>query len=394
MKWTARSTAALATAYIAVSGSWAATGSAREPELRESPAHMIAAPARIVGEANGVPLYTRELTSKVFRIDRIMKSMLGPDEVAKVTLWKETSDPELLWITGYRAVMTGPDAATPISPEFMCHSNLILSDGDAYHERFPSRLRIVANRLFSLDQGSLTAVFPVGTGVPIMSDQLVLFNSQVLNHNVVGKTIDVRQKVYVDFVRDADLPTPLTPLVQHGSMALVLIEGRDGHYGMSSEDVERIEHGPGCSLGDDVGHPKGIFEDTQGRRFSAFWVVPPGRQENHTRVTPRLTLPYDTTLHFATAHLHPFAESLELRDVTVNETVFIAKAKQATGGIGLASVTQFSSAEGVPIYRDHEYDLISIYNNTSDVDQDAMATMLLYLRATDLYDFDFRPRKK
>jgi hypothetical protein len=143
-----------------------------------------------------------------------------------------------------------------------------------------------------------------------------------------------------------------------------------------------------------VGHPKGIFEDTQGRRFSAFWVVPPGRQENHTRVTPRLALPYDTTLHFATAHLHPFAESLELRDVTTNETVFIAKAEQATGGIGLASVTQFSNADGVPIYRDHEYDLISVYNNTSGVDQDAMATMLLYLRAIDLYDFDFRPRKK
>ena len=31
------------------------------------------------------------------------------------------------------------------------------------------------------------------------------------------------------------------------------------------------------------------------------------------------------------------------------------------------------------MYRDHEYDLISVYNNTSGVDQDAMATMFIYL---------------
>ena len=77
----------------------------------------------------------------------------------------------------------------------MCHSNLILSDGKTYHERFPSRLRTVANRLFSLDQGSHSVGFPEGTGVPIMSDQAVMFNSQVLNHNVVGEPFDVRQKV-------------------------------------------------------------------------------------------------------------------------------------------------------------------------------------------------------
>ncbi|MFP8878739.1 MAG: hypothetical protein VCE43_04375 [Myxococcota bacterium] len=57
-------------------------------------------------------------------------------------------------------------------------------------------------------------------------------------------------------------------------------------------------------------------------------------------------------------------------------------------------MTHVSSADGIPIYRDHEYELISIYNNSSGVDQDAMATMFSYVRATDLCDFDFRPRKK
>jgi len=393
MKWPARLASAIALTWVCAPGVWAAEGS-NDPDSSQAPTHMIEAPARIVDEADGVPRYTRELTSSVFTIDRILKSMQGPDELATVALWQEPAVPELLWITGYRAVMTESDAVTQISPEFMCHSNLILSDGAAYHERFPSRLRVRADRLFSLDQGSLSIEFPEGTGIPIMSDQMVQFNPQVLNHNVVGDPFQVRQKVYVDFVRDADLPKPLIPLVQHGAFGMVLMEGDDGHYDMSPEEVETTEHGPGCSLGEDVGHPQGQFVDSQGRKFSLFWKVPPGRQESHTRVTPRLDLPYDTTLHFATAHLHPFAESLELRDVTTNETVFIARTKQADQGIGLKSVTQFSSAEGVPMYRDHEYDLISIYDNTSGEEQDAMATMFLYLRAKDLYDFDFRPRKK
>ncbi len=393
MKWMFRLTGAIVLAWFAATNGWAAEGP-NDPGFAEAPAQMIAAPVRITGEANGSPRYTRELTSKVYTIDRILKSMQGPDELSVVALWEEPTVPELLWITGYRAVMTEKDAVTTTSPEFMCHSNLILDDGNAYHERFPSRLRVLSDRLFSLDQGSLNIAFPAGTGIPIMSDQMVQFNSQVLNHNVVGEPFDVRQKVFVDFVRDADLEKPLTPIVQHGVFGLVLMEGEDGHYGMSSEEVETTAHGPGCSLGDDAGHPQGRFVDTEGRKFSGFWKVPPGRQVSHTRVTTKLDLPYDTTLHFASAHLHPFAESLELRDVTADETVFIAKTEQAASGIGLASVTQFSSSDGVPIYRDHEYDLISVYDNTSGVEQDAMATMFLYLRATDLYDFDFRPRKK
>jgi hypothetical protein len=103
-----------------------------------------------------------------------------------------------------------------------------------------------------------------------------------------------------------------------------------------------------------------------------------------------LGLPYDTTVHYIAAHVHPFAESIELRDLTSDETIFKAKATQ-TSGVGLASVEHFSSVEGVPLYKDHEYELISVYDNTSSVDQDAMATMLLYLKAKDLYEFDFRP---
>ena len=36
------------------------------------------------------------------------------------------------------------------------------------------------------------------------------------------------------------------------------------------------------------------------------------------------------------------------------------------------------------MFKDHEYELIAIYDNTSGVDQDAMATMWLYRLAPEL----------
>jgi hypothetical protein len=49
-------------------------------------------------------------------------------------------------------------------------------------------------------------------------------------------------------------------------------------------------------------------------------------------------------------------------------------------------VDHFSSREGIPLYRDHEYELVSIYNNTTPVDQDSMAVMHLYVRDRALED--------
>jgi hypothetical protein len=371
---------------------WSATAvAATESQESREPASrsLIVEPAQIIGEREGAPLYAKTIISRVYTIDQIFKSMEGPDSNDIVGLWDEQGPPELLWITGYRSDMVGADAVSESSPEFMCHSTMNITDGDAFAKRFPSKIGF--KRMFTLDQGSAPVTLPPGFGFPIMSDQVMVFNSQVLNHNIQADPFEVRQKIFVEFVRDRDLEKPLIPLLQNGASGSVLVEGRDGHYGLKEGEAA---HGEGCGMGLDAGHPEYVLGDGAGRKFSLFWVVPPGRQSDHMRITTLLNLPYDTTIHYATSHLHPFAESLELRDVTTGESVLINEATQTEKGIGLADVTHFSSADGIPIYRDHEYELVSTYNNTSGIDQDAMATMFLYLRAKDLYDFDFRPRKK
>ena len=93
-----------------------------------------------------------------------------------------------------------------------------------------------------------------------------------------------------------------------------------------------------------------------------------------------MNLPYDTTLHYVEVHAHPFVEYLELIDRTSNTTVFKSYAKNFKDRLGLEKVDHFTSIEGVPVYKDHEYELVSVYNNTTDQYHDAMAHMVLFLR--------------
>ena len=87
-----------------------------------------------------------------------------------------------------------------------------------------------------------------------------------------------------------------------------------------------------------------------------------------------MNIPYDTTVHYIAVHLHPFAESLELVDLTTGEPVFKSEVDNFEDKIGLRRVQYFSSEEGVPVYKDHEYELMSIYNNTTSVNQDEINT--------------------
>ncbi len=76
-------------------------------------------------------------------------------------------------------------------------------------------------------------------------------------------------------------------------------------------------------------------------------MVKPGREVNHTLVTEIMKLPYDTTLHYVAVHLHPFAESLELLDLTAGESVFKSRVKELDGRNGIERVDR-PAASGAP----------------------------------------------
>jgi hypothetical protein len=113
--------------------------------------------------------------------------------------------------------------------------------------------------------------------------------------------------------------------------------------------------------------------------FTNHWTVPAGDHIYKMDVTPQLNLPFDTTIHYATIHVHPFARWMELRDLTTGETVLRLNSQDWTNRVGVAHVEEFKSIEGVPIQRSHHYELAVEYDNTSNSNTDAMAILYLYL---------------
>lgn len=314
--------------------------------------------------------HTVDIYSEVFTIDKKYRSMKGPKGTVDGAL-TNASPPELLWITGYRAVMLD-EADTQVSQEFMCHANLNI-DMQAHRKRFGWK-KNASRRLFTLSQGQYEVQFPPGFGIPIASDEEINVEMQVLNLNEDGEPFNVRHKVTVEFVRDAEISTPMKPLFMKAATGLVSLGDAKAHYNIADADPE--EHGEGCMVGERAAG--NVRTDNNGKEFSGHWVVEPGREENHTLVTSWMNLPFDTTVHYIAAHVHPFAESIALKDLTAGTTVFESKAHNFTDRIGLRDVEYYSSVEGFRVYKDHQYELVSIYNNTSGEQQDSMAVLFMY----------------
>lgn len=330
------------------------------------------------------PAYTRaqlkaleqstDIMSELFIIDQEYKSMKGPKSHVRGSLL-DVDPPELVWVTGYKAVMVDAEGETQLPQEFMCHANLNI-DKERHKEVFGSH-KATNPRLFTLSQGQNEVRFPAGFGIPVSSDEALDVGMQVLNLNYDAQLegpLEVRHRVTITFVRDRELERPMVPLFMEAAAGLVSLGSKKAYYNTQNPDAE--EHGEGCMIGQDA-HTK-VSKDRFGNKFSGHWVVKPGREENHTNVTRYMNLPFDTKVHYVAVHLHPFAESLELRDLSENRTVYKSQARSFTDKIGLEHVDEYSSVEGFKLYADHEYELISIYNNISGEDQDAMAVMFMY----------------
>jgi len=317
-------------------------------------------------------VYTKEILSPLYHIDKKYRSMMGPDALQKMPLL-DSEEPELVWIVGYQTTVMD-DKGEEASPEFMCHANLDIP-ANRYYELFDTQASL-SGRLFTLSQGQLDIAFPEGHGIPWISTETLNLTTQVLNLNIEDPDLHVRHRVRVRFVRDKELTTPMKPLYQGAVQGFKALEESARYYGVSDADPEH--HGSGCAIGESAIEGD-IDEDRLGQKFTAHWVVKSGREENRTLVTKFLGLNFDTTAHYIAVHLHPFAESLELIDLTADKSLFKSNVRGSEGRIGIDHVEYYTSTEGIQLFKDHDYELVSVYNNTSGEDVDSMAVMYLYM---------------
>jgi hypothetical protein len=327
-----------------------------------------------------------QFLSTVYTIDRKYRSMEGPSSVQKVYLG-DRENPELLWIVAIRTEMVAEDGVTAQLPELMCHVNVDL-DSPRHQAMFDLR-RPVASRLMTLSQGMLSAKLPPGFGFPIASNEPLLLFTQVLNHNIEHPdNLKVRHRVTIDYVRDRDLSEPMKPLFNVGASGMVQLDNNPLALSTmmpTSADAGAThdsEHPASCLIGSRA--PNGTaasadYVDPKGRHMTGHWVVPPGRQVNSSDITWFMNLPFNSTLHYAAVHLHPFAESLSIKDVTTGQMVLQSNAVNPPEGVGLTHVDTFTSVPGVSLLKDHQYELVSVYNNTTPNNADSMASVFLGL---------------
>jgi len=323
----------------------------------------------------------KQFLSNVYTIDRKYRSMEGPSSVQTVFLG-DRAHPELLWITGIRTEMVAEDGVTPQLPELMCHVNVDLDANK--HQALFDVARPVAARLMTLSQGMLAAKLPPGYGFPISSSEPLLLFTQVLNHNIEHpNNLKVRHRVTFEYVRDADLTEPMHALFNLGASGMVQLNNNPIALTSAMPTASQEEHqGASCLIGfraPQAAATSADYVDPSGRHMTGHWIVPPGRQVNASDITWFLRLPYDTKLRYAAVHLHPFAESLSVRDVTMGQTVLSSHATNPAKGIGLARVETISSTAGIPFYKDHKYELVSVYDNTTQQNADSMASVFLGL---------------
>ena len=108
------------------------------------------------------------------------------------------------------------------------------------------------------------------------------------------------------------------------------------------------------------------------------WLVPPGRQVLRSDVVPGV-IQSDGLIHFIKIHLHPYGQSVTLVDKETGEEVWKGFAKNHPERAHLLSVDSYSSGDGIPIFKDRAYELITVYDNPTNAPIDAMAVMRLYV---------------
>jgi len=313
-----------------------------------------------------------QLLSDIQTVDRIYPSMTGPIWSHQFSLL-ENQQPELLWVQGIRSEVTEADGETVASEQYVCHANF---DSErppkifAKHRRDP--------RVFTLSQGLLNLSLPEGFGIPVLSNEPFRMATQTLNLHQNSGIEKLRHRTKIQFLRDKERQSEIIPLTYRSLTVQVSMTGESMVYEVLKPNP--LQRKARCLPGEDANQGNEEHHDRHGRRFSGHWMVPPGRHEYRTLATPQLALTEDTIVHAAAAHLHPYAESISLHDLSSGKIIYQARAENFAHTVGLKKIENYSDSKGFTLSANAEYELVTTYNNTTEKKVDAMAVLYLYIR--------------
>ncbi|WP_033955949.1 hypothetical protein [Psychroserpens jangbogonensis] len=306
-------------------------------------------------------------------IDNIYKSMEGPKVIRSFQL--DDTKNELVWITSFGTKALSTNEVDQLSNDYVCHTNIDLFEGEHYSRwNLNHRIGEQYPRLTSMSNGIENYKFPEGFGFPVFTNENLLLATQSLNHNIKGDPFTIKHEVNLGFKPHSK---QMKPLMSKTVFVMLPYDAENPFQGPTDTSPNM------CLPVETKNHS---YKNNQGESLSGHWVIFPGKDNYSYDITHQLQLKDSTTMHHIAAHLHPFAETLALRDKTADSILYVSKAENYTDKIGLKSVSYFSSAEGIMLYPDHKYELVLQTNNSTTVNQDMMASMFVFLYDKEMHD--------
>lgn len=306
---------------------------------------------------------TTSFVSPTLLIDNVYTSMEGPKAMRGFQI-NPNSD-SLVWISGYKTEVVAADGITILSNDFMCHTNLDFYDQTYYSKwQLPNRIGTNYPRLATLTNGMESYAYPEGFGFPIKANEYLYLSTQALNHNLKAPMAAVKHKVSIDYLPDSKGLKPLRPLTVFMMLPYDSETPFDNTAARTDPSV--------CIPVETKNHS---YQDAAGKPLSGHWVVFPGEQTYTTDISKQLAINDSLRIHHIATHLHPFAQKLVLFDATSGQELFVAVAENHRDKIGLKNISEYRSAEGLTLYADHTYELRLSIDNSSNKEQDMMASM-------------------
>ncbi len=229
--------------------------------------------------------------------------------------------PEPVWVVGYQTRIVGPDGRPP-SDNYLCHTFL----GNRPVEQ-PHDSEIGPPRMSALYSDSFTQEIelPEGLGVRLAPDDNLEWMPMFNNRG--DRPVEVRMKGRLRVIRERDLKRPL----------------------------------------------RRLYSSLYSVKTPHLYFVPAGRHQQEVT----FELPFDGRIHFIGTHIHPYGESIELRNESRHERVWKGSKKTDAGG-NMTGMDIYSSAEGYPVQAFDTFRIISTYDNPNAGPVDAMAGVFLF----------------
>ncbi len=305
---------------------------------------------------SGVVIKTMTAETDPLAIDAIYHSMEGPWQRVRL-------DPTGIgWITRFRTDVIDATTGERLGDEFFCHSQLQLAT--------TARLAVAATGIEEIR-------FPAGFGLPIeeiVSDLDAPWNEismlgMVLNNHGTPRDRDVKLRFTIDYVEPGNYGGGGIQKLHIASIPVVPNLEHD------AEDSGDWERGATIVLSGENLDPVGLPETTTGK--PGHWMVPPGKQVIRQRY--RNLIGINTRVHYGLVHMHNHGVSMKLTDLTDNVVLWETTLEyEDSERVQIRKITPYSSEEGFLLRPDHEYEIESVYSNTTSEPVDAMAVMYLY----------------